>query len=247
MTDEQLHIRMINKRMILVAVMLLLLSGGLVYYWISTTPAVKNYESQLSQESSLQGQIQSLEDSNGQLRATIEQAGKELISFSEDKIKYINLASTLSQEYDVHINKLTVSDVWDEGQMSGMTTSIEVQGSLEAVQKFVDSYCDTRYTNRINVVSCRPIDKYPWVERNIDGVKVLKWFDLTKEEAYYKDKMSTERAQLNKAAMEAGLASSAADDYFQKEKDERDPITLDKIFADKTFKVYLVIDFLGRQ
>lgn len=247
MTDEQLHVRMINKRIIIVAILLLFISGGLFYYWYSHASDIAAYEQQKSRESSLQQQVTQLESTNNSLRGTIEQTGKELVSFSEDKIKYINLASKLSDENDVQINKLTVSDVWDEGQMSGMTTTIEVEGPLDNVRNFVNSYCGINYTNRINVVSCRPVGEYPWFSRTIDGERALRWLDLTEEQTKYDVLQREERSKLAQAAMEAGIPSALPESVIQQQEEEERPITLSKMFEEKTFKVYLVIDFLGRQ
>ena len=208
MTDEQLHKRMINKRMIAVAILFLLMSAGLLYYRFSTQADVDTYFYQKSQETSLRSQVQALESTNNSLLSTIEQTGKELVSFSEDKIKYINLASELSEKYSLNIDKLTVSDVWQEGQMSGMTTSIEVQGSLYSIKEFINDYCSTKYTNRINVVSFRPVDRYPWITRGLDDEKVIDWFDLSEEERLYTDKMREEVEELQRAATEAGLLPS---------------------------------------
>ena len=247
MTDEQLHIRMINKRIILVACFLLLVSGLLFYYWYSHSNDILTYNSQKSQEATLQAQVAQLEQNNDALRSTIEQTGKELVSFSDDKIKYINLASQLSDEHDVRINKLTVSDVWDEGQMAGMTTTIEVEGELKNVKEFVNSYCGINYTNRINVVSCRPNGIYPWFARTIDGERALQWLDLTEERTKWDTLQREERQQIINAAMEAGIPAALPDSLLSEQEAEEQPITLNKMFEAKTFKAYLVIDFLGRQ
>ena len=100
------------KRILVVSAILLLLSAGFIYYWLETNSQITRYEAQKAQEVNLQSQIQALESQNNSLRETIEQTGKTLISFTEDRIAYINLASELSTEYDVHINKLVVSDIW---------------------------------------------------------------------------------------------------------------------------------------
>ena len=91
MTDEQLHRRMISKRLLIVSVLLLLLGAGLLYYRFYRQPELQQYRAQKAQETSLQSQITQLQATNGQMSATIEENGKELVSFSEDKIKYINL------------------------------------------------------------------------------------------------------------------------------------------------------------
>lgn len=269
MSDEQLRQRLIIKRRLILSGVLLLLSAAIVYFWIRTNPEWSQYQFEKDQESSIQAQIDSLTAANNQLLATIEENGKELVSFSEDKIKYINLASELSLRHSVRINKLTVSDVWQEGEMSGMTTAIEVEGDLSNVREFIDEYCSTNYTNRINVVSCRPSGRYTWLQRGIDGQNVLGWFDLSVDDALYKDLQSQIEAERMQQNTEAGIpvASSIEDDlaiavYWdpelgsfinaatgemvsQEELDET-PITLDKMFAPVPMKVYLVIDFLGR-
>lgn len=261
MTDEQLRVRMINKRIITVALLLFVISAALVYYWIYTQSDVDTYRALKARESGLNTQIQSLESENAALRATIDQTGKELVSFSENKIKYINLASSLSQQCGVQINKLSVSDVWDEGQMSGMTTSIEVEGTIENIKDFISSYCGTNYTNRINVVSCRPAGRYPWLKRTIDGDKVLTWFDLGDEQSLYDDYVRQERQQISQAMQEAGIGVGAVDSegnpidvgellgQILPSEGEEDtaPITLASMFAPKVYRVYLEIDFLGRQ
>lgn len=247
MTDEQLHLRMINKRIIMVAIVLLLASAGLFYYWFSHAADIAAYEAAKAREVTLQSQVTQLEGVNNNLRGTIEQTGKELVSFSEDKIKYINLASELSEIHSVQINKLTVSNVWDEGTMAGMTTSIEVEGSLDNVKNFVNSYCDSQYTNRINVVSCRPIGIYPWFVRTIDGTKVQNWMDLSEEEVKQQTADREQLAELSKAAQEAGIPAALPQSVIDQKEKEESPITLEKMFEEKTYKVYLVIDFLGRQ
>lgn len=209
MSDEQLHRRMINKRMIAVAILLILISCGLWYYYYSTSSVVTTYSAQKSQESSLQSQLSSLESTNASLRETIEQTGKELVSFTDDKIKYVNLASELSENHDVSIGKLTVSDVWTEGQMAGMTVAIEAEGTLSAITDFVNDYCNLKYTNRINVVSCRPVGRYPWMTRGIDGELVLDWFDLSSEFALYDQQQRELLETMQNAANEAGIPSAA--------------------------------------
>ena len=244
MTDEQLHVRMVNKRMIIIAFLLLLISGLLGYYYYSTSSDVANYATQKSKESSLKQQVDSLEAANATLRATIDQTGRQLVSFSEDKIRYINLASEMATAHSVEIDKLTVSDVWDEGSMAGMTTTIEVEGTLSAIKEFINGYCGLNNTNRINVVSCRPIGRFPWLSRTIDDQLVLEWMDLSHEEALYTDLLRSERREMTEAATEAGIPiADLALDGSQPEI----PITLDQMFGDQDFKIYLVIDFLGRQ
>ena len=247
MTDEQLRIRMINKRIIIIAVFIFLISCVLLYYWFIHADDITRYEAEKARESGLNSQVAQLEAANNNLRGTIEQTGKELVSFSEDKIKYINLASKLSEQYSVQINKLTVSNVWNEGTMAGMTTSIEVEGSLSAVRDFVNSYCDSQYTNRINVVSCRPLGIYPWFVRTIDGEQVQSWMDLSEEEVKQQLMEKEQLAELTKAAQEAGLPAALPESILAEQEEEDKPITLEKMFAEKTYKVYLVIDFLGRQ
>ena len=233
------------KRILVVSAILLLLSAGFIYYWLETNSQITRYEAQKAQEVNLQSQIQALESQNNSLRETIEQTGKTLISFTEDRIAYINLASELSTEYDVHINKLVVSDIWKQGNISGMTTDIEIEGSLDNVQSFVSQYCDVRYTNRINVVSIRPIDRYPWLVRTIDGDKVLTWFDLSTEDSIWADYIKDELQSYNQAMTEAGVTAEVPDELDT--SDEEDPITVERMFSDRVFKAYLKIDFLGRE
>lgn len=269
MSDEQLRQRLIIKHRLIIAALLFVVSIALVYYRISTSSEWSQYQFEKQQEASIQAQVDSLTATNNQLLATIEENGKELVSFSEDKIKYINLASELSLEHSVRINKLTVSDVWQEGEMSGMTTTIEVEGALSDVRGFVDEYCSTNYTNRINVVSCRPSGRYAWLQRGIDGQDVLGWFDLSEDDALYKDLQDQEAAEQAQQNAEFGIPAVSEEEdetatliYWdpelesfvdamtgqtlsQEELDET-PITLDKMFAPVPMKVYLVIDFLGR-
>ena len=244
MTDEQLHVRMINKRMIIVAFLLLMISAGLGYYYYSTGSDVVNYAAQKSKEAGLQSRVEALESANAQLRATIDQTGRQLVSFSEDKIRYINLASEMATEHSVEIDKLTVSDVWDEGSMAGMTTTIEVEGTLSAIKEFINGYCGLNNTNRINVMSCRPVGRFPWLSRTIDNELVLDWMDLTYEQSLYVDLLRSERREMTEAATEAGIPVADLElDGAQPEI----PITLDQMFGDQDFKIYLVVDFLGRQ
>lgn len=259
MTDEQLHVRMINKRIIGVAIFILMISGALFYYYFSNATTISSYNASKATEDSLQSQVTALETENSQLRATIDQTGKELVSFSEDKIKYINLASSLSEDNEVQINKLSVSDVWDEGQMAGMTTSIEIQGNLTNIKNFINSYCSINNTNRINIVSCRPIGRFPWYTRGIDGQNVLSWLELEGEESLWDELQREERRKLSQAMAEAGIPASDIDstgslsDVLSEingnsgEEEDDKPIDLKQMFAEKTFKIYLQIDFLGRK
>lgn len=205
MTEQNQRTKIVVQRILIVAILLLGLSGGAVYYRISTQPSVDSYISEKSQESTLRMQLQSLESQNAQRVDTIEQTGKELVSFSEDKIKYINLASSLSEEHNVTVDKLTVSDVWTEGQMAGMTTQIEIEGTLANIRNFVNAYCSTKYANRVNTVSFRPTDRFAWVSRELDGSKVIEWFDLTDEEEIYREYLKNEIQARKDAAAAAGL------------------------------------------
>lgn len=244
MSDEQLHARAINRRIIVVAVLLMLVSIGLLYFYFSTDADIQSYNSAKAQETSLRNQVTTLEQANAQMMSTIEQTGLELVSFTEDKIRYINLASALALRYNVDIGKLTVSDVWQEGTMAGMTTTIEICGSLENIKNFVNAYCDSGSTNRVNVISLRSTDRYVWVERDIDNNQILQWIDLSLEESYYEKYMKDLENERQQAATEAGIAVAPTES--PEVKDEL-PITLATLFSDSQFKIYLEIDFLGRQ
>lgn len=267
MSDAQLKQRLIIKHRLIIAGLLFLVAIGLMYFKYTTDSEWSQYQSDKQQEATVQANVNSLTESNNQLRATIEETGKQLVSFSEDKIKYINLASDLSLEHSIRINKLTVSDVWDEGEMAVMTTSIEVEGSLSNVRAFVEEYCGTNYTNRINVVSCRPSGRYVWLQREVDGQKVLNWFDLSEDEALYESLMKQQKKEENVAGSEFGIPSvqenaqtpsyifdpdtssfvdTVTGEVISPDVLDETPITLDKMFSDRPMKVYLVIDFLGR-
>lgn len=187
MSDEQIRRRLRIRNRLIFSVALIVVSACLLYFRFYTEAIVDLWKREKQQEESLNSQIQTLTDANNQLMSTIEENGKELVSFSSDKLKYVNLASELSLENDVRINKLTVSNVWTEGEMSGMTTTIEIEGLLTDVQDFVNEYCSTDYTNRINVISCRPSGRQVWLARDIDGEKVLTWFNLEEDEMLYED------------------------------------------------------------
>lgn len=229
MSDEQLHRRMVSKRLLIIALVLVAFSGGLFYYRYYMQTDLNRWKSEKAQENSLRNEIQALESAIGGLSSTIEETGKELVSFSEDKIVYINLASELATKYGVTINELSVSDVWTEGQMAGMTTVVEVQGTFEGVRGFVSEYCGTNHTNRITKIACRPDARFEWMWRYIDDLIIMPWFDLTEEESMYDKEMS-------EANRENGMVV----------EDEVRSITLEDMFADYTFKLYLQVDFLGR-
>lgn len=269
MTDEQLKRKADIKKILLISGFLLLLSGCLFYFRIRTQPELDFYNQQKMQESSVQMQVDALTSSNAELMAVIDENGQELVSFTEDKIKYINLASQLSLENQVRINKLVVSDVWQEGEMSGMTTTLEVEGELLNVKDFLDQYCGSNNINRINVVSCRPTGRYAWLDRNIDGDNVISWFNLGPDEAMYIEQQQEEQAAIYQSQSQAdfGLPITFVDDtdmgysfdessgrfYYNgtsvevpQEILDETPITLEKMFADTPIKAYLVVDFLGR-
>lgn len=243
MTDEQLHRRMISKRLLIVSVVLVLLGCGLLYYRFYRQPDLQSYRAQKSQERGLESQIQQLQSENSVLSATIEENGKQLVSFSEDKIVYINLASELSTKWGVTINELSVSDVWNEGQMAGMTTVVEVEGKFEDVRGFINEYCGVNYTNRITRIACRPDDRFSWMHRYIDDLQILKWFDLSDEFERFLSEDSEAKRQLQQEILNNG---GSVEDLLQLEEVIHS-ITLDDMFKDFTFKLYLQVDFLGRQ
>lgn len=269
MSDEQLKRKADIKRILIGCALLLLAAVGLFYFRWRTNNEVEVYHAQKAQEASAQANVERLQQSNNQLMAIIEENGQELVSFSEDKIKYINLASSLSLSHSVRINKLVVSDVWTEGEMSGMTTTIEVEGKLSQVEAFIEDYCGTNYTNRINVVSCRPTGRYAWLSRGTDQENVLSWFNLGPDEAMYAEQQAVEQQGISQtiSGSSSGLPVLWADESQlsysydpetgrflyngtqvevpQSVLDET-PITLEKMFADNQIKAYLVIDFLGR-
>ena len=268
MSDEQLRRKAILIRICAIALVINLLSGGLFYYHYITTPVIEAHDREMSMVDSVRAQINRLTEDNNILMSRIESSGEELVSFSEDKIKYINLASQLSQKYSVIINHLTVSDVWLEGEMSGMTTIIEVEGKLAKVRDFLSEYCSVNNVNRIKTISCRPAGRYAWLSRSIDGQEVISWFDLGDEQLLH-DAMEAEEEAAKKAGQTGatsiltGMSQVFSEQYMYNEKTgrfeyilsgeevpqsvlDKTPITLEKMFADQKVKVYLIVDFLGR-
>ena len=270
MSDIQLRQRLIIRRLLIASVLVFLVAMALTYYTYTTETEWQTYLSEKAQEKSLESQVAGLTATNNELLATIEENGKQLISFSDDKIRYIDLASELSLKYNVRINRLAVSDVWDEGEMSGMTSAIEVEGAFESICQFIDEYCGSKYTNRINVVSCRPSGRYAWLTRNIDGTKVIGWFDTTEDEQRFEQQMKEMDAERRAALQQAGIpvenepneipinyvpvynpetgmiVDFATGKVLTQEELDGMPITLDTMFSAKPLKVYLVVDFLGR-
>lgn len=244
MTDAQVMRRKAIKQRLTISALLVVVALGLGYFRYSTEATYTAYKSDKAQESQLEQQLQTLENTNNTLLQTIEENGKQLVSFSEDKIKYINLASSLSLKHKVRINKLTVSDIWQEGEMSGMTTTIEIEGNYSDVKQFVDAYCSSEYTNRINVISCRPSGRFAWLQRDIDGETILSWFDLGADIELY-NKYQEDLMYLARQRQEAGLDGEHLIDEPTYD-DEKTPITLAKMFKEEPVKVYLVIDFIGR-
>ena len=243
MSDEALHRRMMSKRLLIISVLLILLGCGLYYVKIYYDPMLSAYRAQKAQEAGLQQQIESLQSTVAQMTNTIEETGKELVSFTEDKIKYINIASELASKYEVNINELSVSDVINQGQMSMMTTIVEVQGDLEGVRGFISEYCSQNYTNRITKVSLRPDDRYDWMHRYIDDLLVLPWFDLTDEITKWEEENADAIRQQQQEILNNGGSVSDINDLVGEAKS----ITLDDMFKNYTFKLYLQVDFLGRQ
>lgn len=241
MTDEQLHRRMISKRLLIISAFLILLGAGLLYFRSTKIPELNAYRSAKAQESGLQSKVSSLQADIASKTNTINENGKQLVSFTEDKIVFINRASELATEHGVEMNEISVSDVWTEGQMSGMTTRVEVEGTLAGVRGFISNYCNVAYTNRITNVSCRPSDKYPWMYRYIDDLKVLQWLDLSEEEDKFKTEEQEYRRQQQQEILNNG--GSVSDTSNQEDRS----ITLDDMFKQFTFKLYIQVDFLGRQ
>ena len=268
MSDEQLRRKAVIIRIFITALVFNLLTGALYYYHFITAPEIKMYDAEMGQVESVRAQINRLTEDNNILMSRIESSGEELVSFSEDKIKYINLASQLSQKYSVVINHLTVSDVWLEGEMSGMTTIIEVEGKMDKVRDFLNEYCGVNNVNRINTISCRPSGRYAWLARSIDGQKVISWFDLSQENSLQETINAEEEAAKRQGSGAAssiltGISQVFSEQYMYNDKTgrfeyilsgeevpqevlDKTPLTLEKMFADQKVKVYLVVDFLGR-
>lgn len=242
MTDEKISRRKAVMKSVITCVVLLAVCLASIGFVMFTQVDVDEWELAKEKEHSLQMQLDSVAAQNSQLSATIEETGKKLVSFSDDKLTYIDKASTLSITHEVQINKLTVSDVWSEGQMSGMTVTIEVQGNTKDVQDFVLEYCSSQSANRVNSISYRPADKYVWVQRSVDDSRVLSWFDLQEEEAQYAVNQQKQQQKSAVVKMEGDLATADDGDTV----DESDEISIETMFADRPVKAYLVVDFLGR-
>lgn len=217
------------QRLLTVAATCSVLSICAGAYIYNTNSIVDEYNRSVEEAKNLQKEADSLKQQNDILLATIEEANSELASFSEDKIALINEASSLSEQCNVSINKLTVSDVWQEGQTHGMTVDIEVVGDLKDIYNFYSNYCSS--TNRVISVSARPSERFPWVQRDLDGNQILSWFDLTAEQEAYIPNVIT----------------GSGEDIFTPSTAEPETISLNELFADKEFKVYFHLDFLGRQ
>lgn len=243
MTDEQLHRRLISKRLLIVAIILLLASAGLLYYRSTRLPELESYKAAKAQEAGLQAQVQQLQTDLSSKTATIEENGKHLISFSEDNTVFVNRASTLASKYSLGMNSLSVSGVWNEGTMAGMTAQVEVQGTLDGIRGFISEYCDPNYTNRIISVACRPDEDYPWLSRYIDDLNVLDWLDLTAEFEKYANEEDELRRQQGQEILNNG--GTILD--ITTEEDTNRALTLDDMFKQFTFNLYIEVDFLGRQ
>lgn len=231
------------RKNILIGCLFAVCAGGSVYYYNSTQGIVDTYNSERSQAKSIQQQISQMEQSTADLQAVVDNS-KQLVSFSDDKIKYITLASELSKKYNVKLNKLTVSDLWQEGQMSVMTTQVEIIGSLEDARSFVDEYCSTEYTNRINVVSMRQDEDFVWVSRGIDGKPILRWFNLEAEAAYWQDYYKEKELEKKLLAAQAGVSYTPTTPTTDNKKE---PISMEELWETTPVKLFLEIDFLGRE
>lgn len=209
-------------------------------YQMENKSIVETYESDRQQESSLRSQVESLTSETQSLQDTVDNSS-ELVSFSDDKIRYITLASDLSKSYNVKMNKFTVSDIWKDAEMSVMTTKIELVGALSDIRKFVDAYASTNYVNRVNIVSLRQDEDFVWVSRDIDGKPILSWFNLDSETAYWQSYYREK--ELEKKA----LAAAAGEVYNSPLDAEKEPISMQALWEETPMKIYLEIDFLGRE
>ena len=243
MTDEQLHRRLIAKRLLIIAVLLLLAAAGLLYYRSTQLPALAQYRSLRAQEASLEQRVQQLQNDNASKQSIIEENGRTLVSFAEDRNVFVSRASDLAVSNGVVVTELSVSSVWSEGSMAGQTARVEVEGSLAGVRGFISQYCDPSVTNRITHISCRPKEDYPWMARYIDELQVLKWLDLTAEEQKYASEVQELYRQQQQEILNGGGSVENLIDPYATEPS----ITLDDMFKDFTFKLYLEVDFLGRQ
>lgn len=244
MTDEQMRLKESVRRLTIVGLLLIALASSIAVWCYNQRSVYEYYLEDKRREANLQAQMDSLSKENNRLYEVIEENGKELVSFTENKIMYVNLASELAIKYNVRINQLSVGDVVSEGEMSSMTTIVEIEGKLEDIRKFVTDYCGTNYTNRIEVVSCRPNGRYAWLARNIDGENILAWFDLTEDKKIYEEWVEegyAAREQAEKDA-EAGIVREE-DDYIE---EVQRPVTADELFEDVPLRVFMSIDFLGR-
>lgn len=240
MSDEQLKRKAQVKKLAILCVILSAVSVAILLWSYQQFQDYKLYVSDKSREKTLEAQVSSMRESNNTMAATIEENGKELVSFSDDRIKYVNLASELSMKAGVQINSITVSDVIDEGEMTYMNTKIEVEGMLPNIAQFVFEYCGDKNANRINVISCRPSGSYVWLERGIDGENVMTWFDISDDEKIYQKFLDSEKRDQARENSEFGIPAVSEEDNTP------DIITLEKMFREEPAKVYMSIDFLGR-
>ena len=242
MSDEQLLRKQQVKKLAIICIAMAMVSIAILVWSFQQFESYDLYVSDKAREKTLAAQVNSLRSSNESMSATIEENGKELVSFDEDRIKYVNLASDLSLQTGVQINRITVSDIIDEGEMTYMNTKIEIEGMIPDIARFIFKYCGGNNANRINVVSCRPSGRYAWLDRGIDGQKVMAWFDLSEDERIYEEFLKDIRREEIKEASEFDIPVEG----LNSEDSGLDIITLDKMFATEPAKVYMSIDFLGR-
>ena len=236
MNDSNARKKLLIRKQMIASGVLLIISLGIFYALHVLSPAVESYERDKASEAGLSSQIESLTAENAKLSESIQNTGKELISFSEDKLKYTNLASTLAMTSNVHINKLSVSNLVQDGQMTLMPVEIEIEGSMADVTSFVTEYCGSNGANRIKAISYRPTDDYPWLARGIDGEKILTWFT------------AGSLSQGNPSAPTTPTAPSLPATSTLDEGEVVAPggISLMSVFAPRNIRVYLKVDFLGR-
>lgn len=146
---------------------------GSVYFQdeVETKSAVEGTYNQLKAD--IQAQQAVSEDLGSQIDAT----GKSLSGSFMSKDEFIAFMGSTSQRLGLALNKYTGGDTVEKDGITTMNFKLEVEGDLTQLEDLVKSIDLLGTPYAINSISARKADNYIWLDRDINKMEILPWWN----------------------------------------------------------------------
>lgn len=195
------------------------LAGGAIYGSMYLADEVETKSPIEATYNQLRGDISQQQSVSKSLSAQIDATGKSLSGSFMSKDEFIAFMGATSQRIGLSLNKYTGGDTVVKDGISTMNFKFEAEGNLEQLKDLVKSVDLLGTPYAINSISTRKADNYVWLDRDVNKMEILPWWD--------------------------GKSIEIKKPYTEVEDPE--PIGIKDIMGSQTLKMYLDVSFISSE